>query len=163
MDVSMPDMGGIEATREIVENHPDIKVLALTMVKEKRYVVRMLQAGASGYLIKDCAFDEMAGAIRAVVSGGKYLCKEVTGVVIDDFRRIHADDEVPSSRQITAREREVLILLAQGQTTKNIADRLHLSVKTVETHRRKLMEKLKVKSIADLTRWAIREGLIDID
>ena len=177
MDVAMPQLNGIEATRRIVADQPDTKVVALSMHSDRRYVAEALKAGASGYLIKDGAFDELVSAIRAVIANKVYLSPRVAGVVVDDYvRRLPSEaggDEgevnrgrgaVPSAFQkLTAREREVLQLMAEGFATKEIASRLHVSVKTVETHRRQLMDKLQLYSVAEVTKYAIREGLTSLE
>ena len=163
MDVSMPGLNGIEATRRITSDHPDIKVLGLSMHADKRFVAGILKAGASGYLLKDCAFDEMAGAIFAVANGGTYLSPGVAGAVVQDYISRLPDHDESASAVLTPREREVLQLLAEGHPTRIIAHRLNLSVKTIETHRRQLMEKLDAHSIAELTKYAIREGLTSLD
>ena len=164
MDVSMPDLNGIEATRQITHELPDIKVLALSMHSDKRFVAGILKAGASGYLLKDCAFEEMAGAIRAVADGGTYLSPGVAGAVIQDYVRRLSDSDTPMvTSTLTPREREVLQLLAEGNSTKEVAARLNVSIKTVETHRRQLMDKLDIHSIAALTKYAIREGLTALE
>ena len=163
MDVSMPDLNGIEATHQITSEHPDIKVLGLSMHSDKRFVAGILKAGASGYLLKDCAFEEMAGAILAVAHGGTYLSPGVAGSVIQDYIRRLSETDYSPATVLTHREREVLQLLAEGFSTKLIAARLNLSVKTIETHRRQVMEKLNVHSIAELTKYAIREGLTSLD
>ena len=179
MDVAMPQLNGIEATRKIVSDQPDTKVVALSMHADRRYVAEALKAGASAYLIKDGAFDELVSAIRAVVANKVYLSPRVAGVVVDDYvRRLPGDarggqsedgngggrSKVPSAFQrLTAREREVLQLMAEGYATKEIASRLHVSVKTVETHRRQLMEKLQLYSVAEVTKYAIREGLTSLE
>jgi DNA-binding NarL/FixJ family response regulator len=163
MDVSMPDMNGIEATHQITREHPNIKVLGLSMHSDKRFVAGILKAGASGYLLKDCAFEEMAGAILAVAHGGTYLSPGVAGSVIQDYIRRLSETDYSPSTVLTHREREVLQLLAEGFSTKLIASRLNLSVKTIETHRRQVMEKLDAHSIAELTKYAIREGLTSLD
>ncbi|MEW5722024.1 MAG: response regulator transcription factor [Thermodesulfobacteriota bacterium] len=163
MDVSMPDLNGIEATRQITREQPGTRVLALSMHSDKRFVAGILKAGASGYLLKDCAFEEMAGAIKAVVTGGTYLSPAVAGPVIHDYVRGLKEGEFSTSTLLTAREREVLQLLAEGHTTKDIATRLNVSVKTVETHRRQLMDKLDLHTVAALTKFAIREGLTTLD
>ncbi len=163
MDVAMPDLNGIEATRQILENSPGIRVIALSMHSDKRFVTEMLKAGASGYLLKDCAFEEITDAIRAVTEGKIYLSPAITGVVVDEYVRGAAKDEDSGFSILTAKEREVLQLLAEGYTTKQIAARLHVSVKTIETHRAHIMGKLKIHSIAELTKYAIREGLTSLD
>lgn len=159
MDVSMPELNGIEATRQITRDMPDIKVLALSMHSDKRFVAGILKAGAAGYLLKDCAFEEMAGAIKAVAGGGTYLSPGVAGAVVQDYVRRLSDSDSSPSTVLTPREREVVQLLAEGKSTKQVAARLHVSVKTVETHRRQVMEKLDIHSVAALTKYAIREGM----
>jgi DNA-binding NarL/FixJ family response regulator len=164
MDVSMPDLNGIEATTQIIESVPETRVVALSMHSDKRFVMGMLRAGASGYLLKDCASQELANAIHQVAGGKKYLSPEITGVVIDDFL-IGGPPErgVTAASQLSAREREVLQLIAEGWSTKQIAAHLYVSVKTIETHRRQIMKKLDLHNIADLTKYAIREGLTSIE
>jgi len=163
MDVSMPDLNGIEATRHMLVALPGVRVIALSMHSDRRLVAGMLQAGASGFLLKDCAFDELARAIHAVMSNQPYLSPRIAGTVIQDYVRRMTTSESPTADVLTAREREVLQLLAEGWSTKQIASRLHVSVKTVETHRRQIMEKLGRRSIAELTKYAIREGLTSLE
>ena len=164
MDVSMPDLNGIEATTQIVEGLKETKVIALSMHSDKRFVMGMLRAGASGYLLKDCASQELANAIYQVAGGKKYLSPEITGVVIDDFL-LGGDSEgiTASTSVLSAREREVLQLIAEGWSTKQIASHLYVSIKTIETHRRQIMKKLDLHNIADLTKYAVREGLTSIE
>lgn len=160
MDVSMHDLNGIDATRQIIAKYPDVKVLALSMHSDKTYVAGILSAGASGYLLKDSAFDELAEAIRVVISGQFYLSSRVADIVTKDYVRHLSANSDPSTHSIlTAREREVLQLLAEGKSKKQVALQLNMSVKTVETHHQKIMEKLDIYSIAELTKYAIREGL----
>lgn len=163
MDLSMPDMNGIEATRSIHENHPEIKIIALSMHSDKRFVADMLSAGASAYLLKDCAFDELETAIEAVTSEGSYVSTDLRSSLLDDYvKKLQGKfDEIELS--LTPRERHVLLLLAEGFTTKEIASQLSVSSKTVETHRAHLMEKLGVESVAALIKFAIRQGLIHLD
>jgi DNA-binding NarL/FixJ family response regulator len=164
MDVSMPDLNGIEATTQIVESLPGTRVIALSMHSDKRFVMGMLRAGASGYLLKDCASQELANAIHQVAGGRKYLSPEITGVVIDDFLLGATSGEVATATSLlSAREREVLQLIAEGWSTKQIASHLYVSIKTIETHRRQIMKKLDLHNIADLTKYAIREGLTSIE
>mgnify|MGYP000848155644 FL=1 len=164
MDVAMPDLNGIEATRQVVSECPATKVLALSMHADKHYAAGMLGAGASGYVLKDCAFDELADAIRRVASGGSYLSPEIEGVVLRDYvERLSGEGGDSAFSVLTDREREVLQLVAEGHTTKQIADSLHVSVKTVESHRQNIMDKLEIRSIAELTKYAIREGLTSLD
>lgn len=165
MDVAMPDLNGIEATRHVVEECPDTRVLALSMHADRHYAAGMLGAGAAGYVLKDCAFDELADAIRTVADGGRYLSREIEGVVLKDYvERLSGEGGSSSAFSVlTDREREVLQLVAEGQTTREIAADLHVSVKTVESHRQNIMDKLEIRSIAKLTKYAIREGLTSLD
>jgi DNA-binding NarL/FixJ family response regulator len=163
MDVSMPDMNGIEATRRIIGQFPQIKVLALSMHADRRFALEMLRAGASGYLLKDSAFEELAHAIRAVASDHTYLCHKIADLIIKDYMHLTVKEEASVYSTLTVREREVLQLIAEGKSTKEIAGVLKVSVKTVETHRQQMMEKLGVRSIAELTKYAIREGLTSIE
>ncbi len=164
MDVSMPDLNGIEATMQIIESLPKTRVIALSMHSDKRFVMGMLRAGASGYLLKDCASQELANAIVQVAGGKKYLSPEITGVVIDDFLLGGSSEEVTTAASpLSPREREVLQLIAEGWSTKQIASHLYVSIKTIETHRRQIMRKLDLHAIADLTKYAIREGLTSIE
>ena len=163
MDVSMPDLNGIEATMQIIESLPKTRVIALSMHSDKRFVMGMLRAGASGYLLKDCASQELANAIVQVAGGKKYLSPEITGVVIDDFLLGGSAEEVAAASPLSPREREVLQLIAEGWSTKQIASHLYVSIKTIETHRRQIMKKLDLHAIADLTKYAIREGLTSIE
>lgn len=162
MDVGMPDLNGIEATRQIVAKVPGVKVIALSMHSDRRFVVGMLSAGASGYLLKDCAFEELVSAVQTVAAGQGYLSPGITDIVIENAVRTSTADFLVSSA-LTDREHEVLQLLAEGKSTTQIASLLNVSVKTVESHRRKIMEKLNLHSIADLTKFAIRAGLTSIE
>jgi two-component system response regulator NreC len=164
MDVSMPDLNGIEATKQIVESLKATRVIALSMHSDKRFVMGMLRAGASGYLLKDCASQELANAIHQVAKGKKYLSPDITGVVIDDFLLGGSQEGVATvTGVLSAREREVLQLIAEGWSTKQIASHLYVSIKTIETHRRQIMKKLDLHTIADLTKYAVREGLTSIE
>jgi DNA-binding NarL/FixJ family response regulator len=163
MDVSMPDLNGMEATHQIVAEHPNVKVIALSIHSDNLFVSEMLKSGASGYLLKDCAFEELARAIHVVVDGKTYLSPAVLGVVVDDYLHRLARTESPSSEVLTDREREVLQLIAEGKSTKQVALKLHISVKTVETHRRQIMSKLDIHTIAELTKYAIRKGLTSLE
>ncbi len=158
MDIAMPDLNGIEATRQIIATAPSVKVLALSMHSNRAFVTGMLSAGASGYLLKDSAFEELARAIRVIVMNQTYLGLGITKAVVKDYVR-HLSATDPSVPHLSPKEREVLQLLAEGMTTKQIASRLYVSVKTIETHRQKIMEKLDIHNIAGLTKYAIREGL----
>jgi DNA-binding NarL/FixJ family response regulator len=163
MDVGMPDMNGIEATRQILTENPNVKIIALSMHSDCRFVSGMLEAGALGYLLKDCAFEELALAIETVNNKQIYLSPQVTGIVIADFVRQLPQKKASPYSRLSGREREVLQLLAEGKSTKQIAQLLFVSAKTVETHRSQIMEKLDLHSVAELTKFAIREGLTSIE
>ena len=163
MDIAMPDMNGIEATRRIIEQVPNVKVIALSMHSDIRFVVEMLKAGASGYLLKDCASEELTNAIRAVTRNRTYLSPELADTVIKDYSRLISKEDLSSFSLLTNREREALQLLSEGKTTREIATLLKISVKTVETYRQKIMDKLDIHSIAELTKYAIREGLTSLE
>jgi DNA-binding NarL/FixJ family response regulator len=163
MDITMPNLNGIDATHEIVSKFPEVKVIALSMHSNKRFVAGMLKAGASGYILKECLFDEFVQAIRTVVDGGTYLSPRITGVVVSDYVE-HLSTAVNSQlATLTDREHEVLQLLAEGKGTKQIALELHVSPKTIEANRHNIMEKLDIHSIAELTKYAIREGLTSLE
>ncbi len=162
MDVGMPNMDGIEATRRISAADPGIKVLGLSMHSDKRFVREMFAAGAAGYLLKDSAVQELVLAIRTVAKDQTYLSPEVTDAVIKDFVKRRPDADASVFSVLTNRQREVLQLTAEGLSTKDIAAQLSVSVKTVETHRHKTMTRLGVHSIAELTKYAVREGLTSI-
>ena len=157
MDVSMPELNGIEATRRLASSAPRARVVALSMHKDSVYVREILRAGARGYLLKDSGAADLVAAIRAVASGESYLSPAVSNAVLDDYRR-HATNPIDL---LTSREREVLQLLAEGKTNKEIAGVLNLSVYTVEAHRGRIMEKLNLHSIGELVRFAVRNGLIE--
>ena len=161
IDIAMPELNGIEATRQIVEEVPGVKVIALSMMADKHFVRGMLQAGASGYLLKYCASQELVQAIRAVQSHQVYLSPGVTEMVVEDFKAATGDTSAFSV--LTPREREILQLYAEGKISREIADTLHLSLKTVEAYRRQIMEKMSFKSFADLIKYAIREGLTSLE
>ncbi|MGB7583123.1 MAG: response regulator transcription factor [Sedimentisphaerales bacterium] len=159
MDIGMPDLNGIEATRQIVKENPKVKIIALSMHSSKNFIIEMFKAGASGYLLKDCEFDELVNAIRLVMNNKTYISPAISDVVVDNYMRQpdNAKDSVFSI--LSQREREVLQLLTEGKATKQIGKRLHISAKTVEVHRLNLMNKLKIDNIAQLTKYAIQEGL----
>lgn len=163
MDVSMPDLNGIEAAKQIRAEMPAVKIIALSMHSDRRFVAQMLKAGASGYLLKDSAFEELTQAIRAILNRRVYLSPKITGIVVDDYVQHLSVSDITNPPALTTREREVVQLMAEGRSTKQIADRLNISVKTVETHRRQLMEKLKLHSVAELTKFAVREGLTSLE
>ena len=159
MDVAMPGLNGIEATRKLLSISPQTKVIGLSMHTDRRFVAEMLKAGAVGFVSKDSAFEELVQAIRTVQGGKVYLSPPAAGVVVDEYLRRSAPAEPSAFSSLTAREREVLQLMSEGRNTKQIAMDLRVSIKTVETHRRQIMEKLGLYSVAELTKYAIREGL----
>jgi two-component system response regulator NreC len=159
MDVAMPDLNGIEATRQIVAELPGVKIIALSMHDDRRFVLNMFKAGAAGYMLKDCAFKDLAKAIRVVMTHKTYLSHEIADIVVKDYLASTSPTESSVFQLLSPREREVLQLIAEGKTSAQIADNLHISVKTVESHRQQIMIKLKIKSVAELTKYAIREGL----
>jgi DNA-binding NarL/FixJ family response regulator len=163
MDVSMPDLNGMEAARQIVADCPGVKIIALSMHSDALFVTEMLKSGASGYLLKDCAFEELALAIRTVSDEKTYLSPSISGVVVNDYVHLLSRGESVDAEVLSNREREVLQLLAEGKSTKQMALRLHISVKTVETHRRQIMEKLDIHSVAELTKYAIRKGFTSLE
>ena len=163
IDVAMPDLNGIEATRKIRSQVPGTKVIALSMHSDRRFVSRMLQAGAAAYLRKESAFEEIAAAIEAVARGEHYLGRGITDLVVADYKTLMLDKSLDRQEPLTHREREVVQLLAEGKKTAEIATQLHVSVKTVETHRTNIMGKLGLHSIAELTKYAVREGLTSLD
>lgn len=159
MDIGMPNLNGIEATRQIVREMPETRVIALSAHADRRSVYEMLKAGASGYVPKHSAFQELVSAIQNVVANRTYLGSQVSGMVVEGY--VHRSSEPDDSAYsiLTAREREVLQLIAEGKSTKMIAKDLFVSAKTVEWHRSQLMKKLKVQSVAELVKYAINEGL----
>lgn len=165
MDIGMSELNGIEATRKIRSEIPGVKILALSMHSDKRYVLTMLKAGASGYLLKNCAIKELTRAIETIMTNQIYLSPSISKVVLDELLQTNnrASEKYLGSPELTPREREVLQLLAEGKTTKQIAAQLHISVSTAETHRRQMMEKLDLHSVAELTKFAIREGMTPLE
>jgi len=163
MAVSMPSLNGVEAARQIRAALPGTKVLALSMHADAQFVTEMLKAGAAGYLLKTCVVDELILAIRAVKAGKVYLAQELGPVLAEVYIDNSGAADAPGSTLLTPRQREVLQLIAEGLTIKRIARKLSRSPKTVEMHRRHLMEKLNLYSVADLTKYAIRKGLVSLD
>ena len=159
MDMSMPELNGADATRAILQNDPSCRVIVLSMYAEREYVRRALKAGALGYVVKRSAAKEMVDAIRAVHAGQRYLSPRVADVVIE----AGADDKDDLLAKLSMREREVLQLLAEGNTGAEIAQRLSLSQKTVETYRARLVEKLGIRDLPGLVRFAIQRGIVTLD
>ncbi len=163
MDITMPNLNGVDATRQIVREFPKTRVICLSIHSNKRFVANMLKAGASGYVLKECLFGELVQAVRTVTGGGVYLSPQITGVVVDDYvKRLLTDARLPLE-VLTDRERQVLQLLAEGKSTKQIALELHVSTKAIEAKRRKIMEKLHAHSVAELTKIAILGGLTTLE
>ncbi len=162
MDINMSNLNGIDATRQITQDSPQIKVLPLSMYSDKHFVMEMLKAGASGYMLKDGAFQELINAIHVVISGNIYLSPCIASIILDGSLDGTSKGIVSAFSVLTEREREVLRLLADGKTTKQAANILSLSAKTIESHRKKIMDKLKIYSVAELTKYAVREGLTDL-
>ncbi len=163
MDVAMPEMNGMEATRQIKISHPDIKILALSMYPDKGYVTEMLKAGASGYLPKNCAFGELVTAIRTIINNQVYLSPQIAGIVVDGYINKIEDEDSSSFRLLSGREREVLQLIAEGRSSREIGEMLSVSIKTADFHRQHIMKKLNIKSVAELTKYAIKEGLTTLE
>jgi two-component system, NarL family, response regulator NreC len=163
MDISMPDLNGIEATRQILNEAPGIKVIALSMHSDSLFVLNMFKAGASGYLLKDCALEELVKAVRTVLNRKIYLSPGISDIVIKDFVIGWSPPDSSAYAVLTTREREVLQLMAEGRNTNQIAESLCVSVKTVEAHRKQMMNKLDIHSVAELTKYAIRQGLTSLE
>ena len=162
MDVAMPDMNGVEATRKITRLAPGVRVLALSGHDDGVFVKGMLEAGAKGYLLKDAATAELLTALNTVLRGRIYVSPSVTDTLVVDYLQRVKGEVGPDAERLTTREREVLQLVAEGKSTAAIADILHLSDRTIETHRKRIMDKLGIRSIAELTKYAIREGITSL-
>jgi len=163
MDISMPDMNGVEATRQIIAEIPGVKVIALSVHADKRYVASMLGAGAAGYLRKDCVSEELTRAIKSVVQGQVYISPKIVSVISKHFAEVSQEMSSAISSPLSVKEREVLQLLAEGRSTKEISEHLSISMKTVEKHRQHITEKLGIHSVAELTKYAIREGMTSLE
>jgi DNA-binding NarL/FixJ family response regulator len=163
MDIAMPELNGIDATRQIAVLDPPPKIIVLSVYSDQRHVTDALKAGASGYVVKDSPLDELVLAIRAVCQGRVYLSPQVAGGVLHDYRRCVPGTASPDFASLSAREREVLQLIAEGKSTKAIASALYVSKKTIDTHRAHILTKLHASSVAELVKHAIREGLTSVD
>jgi DNA-binding NarL/FixJ family response regulator len=163
MDVTMPNLNGVEATRLIREESPQTKIIALSMHPEKHIVKEILEAGASAYVLKSYLFDELSRALDAVSDSQRYLSPRITDVVIEDYvHQTPGGGEDPATK-LTSRDRQIVQMLAEGKTIKQIALALHISPKTADASRRKIMGKLNVSSIADLVKYAVREGITSLE
>jgi two-component system NarL family response regulator len=161
MDIGMPDMGGIRTTLALRAEFPKVRVLALSTFFDRRIILQMLGAGASGYIVKSAGSDELLRGIRAVFAGRNYLCPEVSKIMVDSMRSTKIFEK-KNGDQLGRRENEVLKLLAEGLTSPEIGLRLHIATSTVEVHRRNIMRKIDIHSIAELTKYAIRQGLTEV-
>lgn len=159
MDISMPGMNGLTATRYILEAYPEVRIIILTQYDSKEYVLPLLQLGAAGYVLKQCADTDLIKAIRAVYAGDSFLYPPVARTLLESY--LGKEENHDPDAHLTPREREILVLVAQGYTNRQIAEILHISPKTVDVHRSRLMKKLDLHNVADLTRYAIRHGLIE--
>jgi DNA-binding NarL/FixJ family response regulator len=163
MDINMPELNGVDASRQILAELPQTKIIALSMYSDRSYVKGMLRAGVSGYLLRNCAFEELSKAILTVMHNQTYLSPKVSEIVRKEFVKMMDSTTSSAIELLTDKEREVLQLISEGKKTRDIADNLHVSVKTVEARRSKIMEKLNIKSVAGLTKFAIREGITSVD
>jgi DNA-binding NarL/FixJ family response regulator len=163
MDIAMPDINGIEVTRQLKSELADIKIIALSMHSDRRFVSEILKAGASAYVLKHAAFEDLEKAIKAVMMDRTFLSADILEAVVNDYVSQLSSSEYEAYRQLSDRERQVLQLLAEGNSTKEIAFKLHVSVKTIESHRQNIMNKLGIRTLAGLTKFAVREGLTSLD
>lgn len=162
MDVSMPLLNGVEATREIKKVLPGIKIIALTMHSDNYYIKAMLEAGASGYIFKNSNHNQLIEAISTVYKGKKYLSDEITEILIKGYLKKDREDFLENEEELTERELEIIKLIASGKSTKEIAEELFISIKTIGTHKQKIYKKLKINSTAEITKYAIKRGLSDL-
>jgi len=163
MDITMPNLNGIESSRRIVKENPKTKIIMLSMHSDRRFVLESFKAGAFGYILKDCAIDSLIDAIHTVNQNQYYLDKSIAKAVVKDYINLNSQKADSVFAVLSPREREVLQLMAEGCATKEIADKISVSVKTVETHRKQIMDKLNIHNIAQLTKYAIREGLTSLE
>jgi len=162
MDISMPELNGIEAARQIIRQNCDQKIIALSMHADKHYVLGMLKAGVKGYILKTNAFEELARAVRTIMTGQSFISRELTTIVVKSAVTNFQCDTAKSSETLTSREIEILQLIAEGKNSEYMAAELNISRRTIEVHRRSLKKKLKLNTIADLTRYAIKTGIISL-
>lgn len=162
IDIAMPKMNGIEATRELKKEMPEIKIIAVSMHSDKQYVKGILEAGADGYLLKNCTYRQLTDAIKTVYSGKKFLSEDITELVINGYLD-PSKSEIDNFSQLSEREKEIFMLFAEGKSTREIGEKLFISVKTVGTHKQHILEKLKLKTNADIVKFALKKGLIQLD
>ena len=165
LDIAMPEMNGIATARRIFMDNPKVKVLALSMHSDHHFVTEMLEAGASGYMLKDSAFGELTNAIRTIISGGLFISPHIAGNVLEEFSRRAKPGHTPVRHvtQLSQREKEILQFISEGHSTKEIASKINVSVKTVETHRQHIMQKVGAHNVAALTKYAVREGITTLE
>ncbi len=163
MDITMPNLNGVEATRLIHQDYPSVKIVALSMHPEKHIVREVLEAGASAYVLKSYLFDELSRALETVLADQRYLSPRITDVIVEDYVRQPTTDKAEGPARLTARDRQIIQMLAEGRSVKQIALALHISPKTADASRRKIMQKLGVPSIADLVKYAVREGITSLE
>lgn len=162
VDIGMPGMNGIEATKILKKEIPAVKIIAVSMHSDKQFVKGILEAGADGYLLKNCTYRQLIDAIYSVVSGKKYLSDEITGMVIKGYLE-PSDADSEGNIDLSERENEILKLYAEGKSTREISEKLFISIKTVGTHKQHILEKLELKSNADMVKYAIKKGLIQLE
>lgn len=162
LDIAMPRMNGLEATKKLKAILPSIKIITLSMHSEKQYVKGALEAGVDGYLLKNCTYRQLTDAIQSVYEGKKYLSEDITGMIISGYLT-PSDSETNEYEKLSDREKEIFLLFAEGKSTREIGDILFISVKTVNTHKQNILEKLNLKSSADLIKYALKNGLIILE
>ncbi|MHC5157512.1 MAG: response regulator [Planctomycetota bacterium] len=159
MDVGMPNLNGVDATKQLLSMNPELKIMALSTHSDGAIVAKMIKAGAKGYILKESAFEELVEGLNTLQDGRTFLCNKISKVVFSDYVDLVANPKVMDGDGLSGREREVLQLVAEGHTTKQIAEILNLSTKTIDSHREHIMEKLGIRNVAGLTRYAIRQGM----
>lgn len=162
IDIAMAKMNGIEATKILKSQLPDMKIIAVSMHSDKQYVKGMLEAGADGYLLKNCTYRQLTDAIHSTFDGKKFLSEDITEIVIDGYLHSSPND-LDSYSQLSEREKEIFVLLADGESTRAIGEQLFISVKTVGTHKQNILEKLELKSNSDIVKYALKKGIIQLD
>jgi len=162
MDINMPEMDGVEATAQLLKEVPEMKIIGLSIHANKQYIKGMLEAGSSGYLFKNCSYDELIKAIQTVHSGKKYLSEKITEILIHEY--LNKEEIGPStSSELTDRESEILKLIADGISVSDISNQLFVSIKTINTHKQHILEKLNLKTTTDIVKYALKKGIISLD